>query len=120
MCQRTGQEIVSREHSAQVSNGGLKETDGLVVVALAPVNRRNIPDDFIHDMWDLHDQRSRKSICRTSTPSISRVAERVVHGMQLIVRKRISNESTPALPVNVYHMLTCSSHARQIQRLPSP
>ena len=68
----TFQEIVSGEHSPKVANSRLEETD--FGTRSREVNRRDILDYLVDDIWDLHDESGRKGIHCTRSPTIPKTS----------------------------------------------
>lgn len=65
------EKIVGRNHAAEISNRGLEQAHGRIVLRLREVDLGDIVQNLVDDVALFHDDGSAESIHRTCTPSVS-------------------------------------------------
>ena len=69
MCQRTRQQIVSREHTTKVADRGFEQGDR--VLSECPVDGRDVLYDLIYNIFLAHDERCAESVYGGGSPPVS-------------------------------------------------
>lgn len=101
LLERPLEQIIPRQHSSQIPNSSLKQANfgngGRVI------NTRDMVQDLLHDLRQLHDQSSGEGVSGRRTPAIARVAKPVVDGVEFIVGEGVFVVSFPGECEGFFH-----------------